>query len=355
MISFSSTAGTSGITTITVTATENHDLASKIANYTLSNTSGNSVLLAVAQQPNEPEETYIEFSPLSFDFDPKGGTGAITVNSNDNWHLVSNGWIKMGTYGDKGPFVEDKPNHLDGSGNQIIGITIGDNTGITRTGGITGRCISDSGISAVTIVSQSGSYEKPYIIVTPNKMNIPSTGAYGCSATVQSNMDKWQAAVGYLGDWITLHTTSGSGDGTVVFDVAENRDGLDRNDIVEVFSEQIKDACSVIQSSASTEEPYLIVSPLSASVKTSGGSFTLIVSSNTRWDSVIDYGTEKKPEQWISMSYTSGDGDALILVTVDSMLMAVSDSSREADIIISDSYGHKYSVHVVQANQISHE
>ena len=293
---FSQTAGTSGITSITVSATSREELSYIVENFTLSNDTV-SVLMPVAQKAYEPVEKYIIFQPSDISLDSSGGTSSLNIQSNDSWEIISDEWIQLTRYetDSKGGY-----NSLIGDGNTIIGIRCAENTGNTRSGGISGYCKSDSAISATTTVQQSGSYVKPYLALGQYQYNIESSGQSGCSLAVVSNVD-W--AVTTDARWITLNTTSGSNNGNISFDVQENEQTIGKRGTITVSSttESLFAECTINQVASAVTTPYIIISPTGQTVSLKGGSFTISVSSNTDWN-VTAITESQMARPWISVT-----------------------------------------------------
>lgn len=322
---FSQTAGTSGITTITVSATSREELSYIVENFTLSNDTV-SVLMPVAQKAYEPVEKYIIFQPNSMSVESSGGTSSLNIQSNDAWEIVSDDWIQLSRYDSesKGGY-----NSLIGDGNTIIGIRCAENTGNTRNGGISGYCKSDSAISATTTVQQSGSYVKPYLALGQYQYNIESSGQSGCSLAVVSNVD-WTVTTDAR--WITLNTTSGSNNGNISFDVQENGQTIGKRATITVTSttESVFAECTVNQSASAVSAPYITISPTAQTISLSGGSFTISVSSNTDWDVAVIVSDSSLSRPWISVDKLNGSGDDEVVVTVNAVGGSSEIESRSA-------------------------
>lgn len=334
--SFSSTAGTSGTTSITVSATEHTGTTTIRRNYTLAN-EHDSVLMPISQRGAVVVEKYIELIPTGFTFGPKGGNGSIEIRSNDKWTLSSNGWIDLSTtylnarteeIARRGP-VEDKPNILSGSGNTLVGIRVGSNIGDTRTGGITGKCSSNGTISAVTSVSQSGDYVPPFIKLSEDVAKIDVTGSTGYNITVQSNIDWYLKAE--TGKWVHLNSESGSGNGSFSFTVDENSDKLERTDAILVYNDEYKISLkiSVVQDGIPYVNPTLSISPTYHLSPSTGDSFTINVYSNTSW--LVSLNVD-----WVKLDILNGEGNATVHVDVS----AAPKSTRQGYIVFSTKEGN---------------
>lgn len=332
---FSSTSGSSGETTITVSATPNLQTSSIVEYYTLSNTSGHSVSMPVTQKANQPVEKYIQISPSEFNIGPNQQNSTIQVSSNDRWIIRSNGWIGLSGKYDKGNTdieVEEKPNELSGNGNTIVGIYFKENTGLTRTGFISGHCLSSTAVTASTTVVQSGSSTKPYISVYPHYLdNVPSSGIQS-SITVSSNTS-WSAST--LDKWVTIGTTAGTGNGTVAFTADTNTDGYSRSGGIKVVNEKdgVYDYFTFKQ--APNEKQYIFIEPDAFKVPSTGSTGNEIrVKANCEYDITAD-------ARWISLDATSGSGNTVVTFSTDENL---SKYGETGNIIFSNSAVSTYAV-----------
>lgn len=291
---FSSTSGISGITDITISATERMETTNYSENYTISN-DHKSLGMSVVQKAYVPSEKYITISPSAITWAASGGTDSVTINSNDDWVVVSDEWIELSRmYSVRGV---GSMNTVSGNGNTIIGIRCMENTGSSRTGGITAYCQSDSSITDTTAVSQEGSYVKPYITLGTYSMEIEGSGST-TAVTVQSNTT-WSAITDSR--WVTINTLSGSGNGNVSFVVDENISNIERRGTITVFNGELT-AVLVISQQVSSSKPYIILSPTSFSVPSTGSTGNVIsVSANCDYDITTDVA-------WIALDASSGSG-----------------------------------------------
>ena len=323
--SFSSTAGTSGVTSITVSATSRQELTDIVQNFTLSNQT-KSVGLQVAQRAYVPLEKYIIFQPTGITWNSSGDTGSLTIQSNDNWAIEADSWIQLSRYEYEHRGPVERPNTLSGNGNTIIGLRCSANTGNTRTGGISGHCLSNTALTAYTSVSQAGSYVEPTLSVSPLKTDVNASGGTGFTLAVTSNQE-WNAYTDAR--WVTINTISGSGNGNISFDVVENATDIVRESNIYVVStaSSLSATSVIVQSAQTQEEPYIIVSPTTKRIGTSGGSFIVTVSSNTEWETAVVYGGLERA--WIALDKLNGEGDDTVEVRIDPDLQE-SPSGRSA-------------------------
>lgn len=300
---FSSTAGTSGITTISVSATSREELTALVENYTLSNT-GKTLLMPVTQEAYEPLEKYIIFQPTGMTWAASGDTGSLNIQSNDDWTIVSDGWIQLSRYEEANRGQVGMQNTLSGNGNTIVGLRCSENTGETRTGGITGYCKSNSAISATTVIEQAGSYVKPYLTLSSTGCSIGSSSA-STSVTVTSNIS-WNVISDVR--WITISTLSGTGNGTISLEVSENVDSIPRKGVVTVFNATY-DIYAEFVVEQTGEKQYIVISPYSFQVPSTGSTGNVIsISANCDYDITTDV-------NWITLSAASGSGNGSVSFT----------------------------------------
>ena len=311
---FSSTSGSSGETTITVSATTNSQHESLVAQYVLSNASGYSVAMPITQKAAPLPQNSISLSPSSMTFTSKGGRGSITVTSNDKWSLVSSEWISLASKYDKGDSQskyteEEKLNYLYGSGNTIIGIVIPVNNGSYRTGGITATCSSDTSVYATSNINQLGGYVEPYITVTPKYMEIGNEG--GATAFTVSSNTAWTAStdtkwMNFGSGMIGTKTHESSGNETVDIYVQENNDFIKRTGGIKVFNEQLGIVFYLGIDQMGKDKQYIDLSPDSFKVDATGSTRNEIrVSANCEYDITTDVG-------WIRLGSLSGSGDMVL-------------------------------------------
>ena len=282
---FSSTAGTSGITTITLSATSSTELYNIIENFTLANESNHSLLMPVVQRAYNPSQPYINLIPSAMTWPSSGGYQTIQIQTNENWSWEMDEWLSPSVNGGM-------------SGNTIIPIMASENTGSTRTGEIKAVCLSDSSITASTSVEQAGSYVKPYIglgyylyMATPESAST--------AVTVSSNIE-WYTMTDSR--WITLNTVSGSGNGSISFTIDENTAEFNREGIITVFNYDEDIYVELVIRQASSVKPFIIVTPDSFIVEPTGSTGNLIsVSANCDYDIEADV-------DWITVNSASGSG-----------------------------------------------
>jgi len=111
--------------------------------------------------------------------------------------------------------------------------------------------------------------------------------------------------------WLSVNTTSGTGDATITVYITANT-GDARNAIITIsYAGDLTKTVSVSQASGSTST--LLVSPLTINFGTIATPQTVTVTSNTSW-------TVTKSASWITISATSGTGNGTITVSATKLL-----------------------------------
>lgn len=305
---FSQTAGTSGYTSIVLSADSRQELTNLVENFTLANTSGSSLLMPVVQTAYEPTEKYLNFNPSAITWDAGSNTGTLSIQSNDDWVITSNGWIDISRQyqATRGDLFEERVNVLSGNGNTIVGLYCGQNTGSARTGFISGHCISNTAVTANTTVSQAGDYVKPYLTL----------GSY--SASVSYNASSYSFSVSSNTTWnvmcdarfVTLNTLSGTNNGSVSFSVTANDTEYDRYATITVFNVELDIYCEFdLTQMAEAQKPYIKLSPEKFSVPSTGSTGNVIsISANCDYLITAD-------ANWITLSAASGSGNGSVSFT----------------------------------------
>ena len=276
--------------------------------------------MPIAQRAYQPSEKYIIFSPVTMSIGSSGGTASLNVQSNDNWVIVADDWIQLSRFMD----IDRGPQTISGDGNTIIGIRLFENIGEARTGTISGYCVSDSSITASTVVSQAGSYIKPYIVLGSYSADV-QYNASSYTFSVSSNTS-WNVTTDAR--WVTLNTLSGTGNSNVSYSVLANSGEHRRTATITVFNadEGITANFTLVQE-AEQEYPYIKVEPNSFNVSWSGTSGNVIsVSANCDYDITTDVA-------WITTNAASGSGNGSVSFTT----LPNSGSSDAGNIVLANS------------------
>jgi hypothetical protein len=152
--------------------------------------------------PPAPSCTY-STSPASHNFNALGGTETVNVSTQAGcqWTAVSNAsWIGVVA-------------GASGTGNGAVDLVVLPNLGAARTGTVS---IADRTFTANQAAVAPCSYS-----ISPNKQKFPEAGGTGSVAVNTTDNCAWTAVSN--DPWITITSgASGTGDGTVTFNVAVN-------------------------------------------------------------------------------------------------------------------------------------
>jgi hypothetical protein len=161
-------------------------------------------------------------------------------------------------------------------------------------------------VSVQLDIKQEAAPDPHYLEVTPLAVNIDKDGG---SADITISCDEdW--AVMVEDNWVSLSTTTGSGNGTFTVTAGPNTVSEVRKTDVTVVSGSLSRRVVVTQ--AAGEEPVSIsISPDTLFVSASGGLQHISITANSSWI------LESSDEQWISFLTSSGTGDAELDIIVD--------------------------------------
>jgi len=220
-------------------------------------------------------------SSASQSFVPSGGSGAVNVTASGacSWTAASNvSWISI-TSG-------------SGTGNGTMTYSVAANAGITsRTGSMTiaGKTftVTQSGVSCTYSITPTSNA----IIASGGNGSVSVTALSGCVWTATSNAS-----------WITITSgSSGNGNGTVAYSVAQNTSTSSRTGTLAIAGQTF----TITQAGCTYS-----ISSASQSFTASGGSGTVNVTSGCAW-------TATSNEGWITVnSGSSGNGNGTVTYSV---------------------------------------
>ena len=232
----------------------------------------------------------------------EGGSYTVQVESNIKWSIASNtGWAKV----NKGVSVNN-----DNITITVSAATMPEETTATITVKPYGEGY-DAGEQ--TVVITRGSTDATSLTVDPTEVNAPENGG-SFTVNVSSNA-KWRVYKTWDMDWLTLNEPAeGNGSGSFGFSIeaATSMDAVsgiltieeDRNDNYKPVVTQ------VAVSRAGKAAASLSVNPTKITSECTGGTFPVEIKSNYPWTASI------VGAKYFSVSTTSGDGDATMIVTV---------------------------------------
>ena len=284
-------AGGNGNETVTVTLLPiEGDIELREANIVFSGAGSELHPVRVIQHAGE--QIYISIDPSTLPFDYDGGIQSVSVLSNGSWTVSTDAdWYTL--------------TPTSGNGDAEVTVTVSENELMeARVGFVT--FLSESGVSVQLDIKQEAAPDPHYLEVTPLAVNIDKDGG---SADITISCDEdW--AVMVEDNWVSLSTTTGSGNGTFTVTAGPNTVSEVRKTDVTVVSGSLSRRVVVTQ--AAGEEPVSIsISPDTLFVSASGGLQHISITANSSWI------LESSDEQWISFLTSSGTGDAELDIIVD--------------------------------------
>lgn len=252
----------------------------------------------------QPENYYINVTPLSTIRSSASGTATFTVSANTTWSVTSSHpWC-----------------YVSVSGNNIIASYATNVLATSRTATIT---VSDTGGHSVPskTVTLTQSAATTVLTVTPETRTVGSN-AGNTVFTVISNA-QWTATSDAA--WCTV-TSSGTGNGPIEVNVSRNEDPITRTANITVSAPGA--ASIIVQVIQESGGAYLIVTPSLRSISAATTSTNFTVEANVPWTTTI-IGTS----DWCSAT-ASGNGNGTISV---SCVENVSITTRSVTIRVSSS------------------
>lgn len=290
-LTVSPTSG-NGNTTLTLVAQRNathQDRSTEIKAVTKDNTA----TLTVSQEfvPNtHPEEHYLTITPAEVEMDYTGGRTTLYLECDEEWMTDAGvDWARI--------------DRTEGNGNEQVTLTLTQNTAFTARQ-VEIKFVSASQCVAILSVRQGGAPDPHYLNVTPPGLTFPKEGGTGEFA-IETDED-WQVRCD--GNWLTLSTDNGSGNGTIVVTVEPNEIYVARQARVNVVSRNLEKTVFVTQEPG--DDPYMAaVDPDYIYVDTPyGGVRTISITSNCDW-------TIEAPS-WVTLTTTSGEYDSTLDIVI---------------------------------------
>lgn len=200
-----------------------------------------------------------------------------------------------------------------GSGNATITVTASSYSQLLeRSTALTVRTATKSAVVGITQRLNSSFTVSPATISA-----IPYSGA-SYSITITAN-DAWTATT--VPAWCSLSANGGASGTSIITLTVSSNSGSARNDTLVFTCNGLSRSVEVSQA-ANEEQPHTItITPATASVPSSGGSFTISVVSDGVWN--------LSAPDWVSLSTSGGSGNATVTVTVSSN----TDVNRGASIV----------------------
>ena len=267
--------------TLVVEATENTSIEKREGTITFKSLAGFSTLTIV----QEGVEPVFEVDPDTLSFTYKSTSAVLTVTSNQSWKVsTDDSWLSLSSTGDMyGP---------------IVSVQATENTTSTsREGAVTFTAGDSTYVVPVTQAARTLSVDTESLTFT----------SAGGSQTVTVEGDT-PFDVTSEADWLTLDIRGTS----VVVKAAANASITEREAQIIVSASGLTEG-TISQTITVTQEaaaPTFSVTPTSATFTSSGGNKTLTVTSNQAW-------TASSDAAWLTLSETSGTGNATLSVTAE--------------------------------------
>ena len=233
------------------------------------------------------KDVVVSFDAATQEIDAQGGPVEVALKSNGEW-----------TVGSSAEWLVVTP--TSGNGDATLTLTADANTfNETRTAEITATTKDKTAV--MTVTQQAPEY---YINVTPKEITCDGDGGEYV-VQVSSNIE-WMVSTPH---WITSSVTQGSDDATVTLTVAvvDGDIGTLRDAQVFFGNLVVSDKVHVVQSIAPIMS--IEVTPPSLDYVCTGETKTVSVTTEDTW-------TATATEDWIGLSQTEGQGDAVVNVTV---------------------------------------
>ncbi len=294
------TSGKAGTAEVRIKISPNKESAETKGEVTF--TSGNETLQLPITRAAKAAPYLRIVSDLELNTPKEGGTYTVQIESNIKWSASSNtGWAKV----NKGVSVN----------NDNITVTVSPATTPEETTATITIAPYGEGEAAGTqqVTITRGSTDATSLSVDPAEITAPENGG-SFTVNVSSNA-KWRVWKTWDMDWLTLSgSQDGDGNGSFSFSI-EEATSMDAVSGILTIEEDRSDnykpvVTQVAVSRAGKAAASLSVSPTSITAEYTGGSYPIEIKSNYPWTASL------VGARIFSVSATSGDGDATMIVTV---------------------------------------
>lgn len=302
---------------------------------------GMGLLKKLVQNPKpEPvieDAPYLSINKTDFTLKSKNDTVTFEIDSNTAWEVST---------GDESDWLTIEPSK--GNGTTVVTLTAKDNQGDERKAKlkVSWTDKDDSEQTETLSVTQSEGGKEQKLIDMPeppipvkldlfanvNKSRVLFTASGGSQSITISSNTEWALTV-KGGDWLTTDVTEGKGNKSIKLNALSIASTADRTaTIVLTWNDdngksQTK-SVSITQKGATPQPtPFLNVSSGRASFKSSGGSSTVNIKSNTDWDVTVSGGGD-----WLTVSPKQGKGNKSIVLKANTN---ASTADRSATVKIS--------------------
>ena len=238
----------------------------------------------------------------------EAGTYSIVISSNGEWTAIvenaaAHDWCTL--------------TNASGSENGTLTVNLAENTTLTARSATVK--ITSEGLTKSVVFTQKGT--EPFLIV--DETSITATAEAGTYSIVISSNGEWTAIVENAAahDWCTLTNASGSGNGVITVDVAENTVLATRNATVKITLGDLNKSVQVIQEAA---EPFLTVDETPIFATAEAKTYSITVNSNGEWTAIIE---DAANHDWCTLTNASSNGNGTIIVNVPEYLIPITRSA----------------------------
>lgn len=308
-ITVSPSSGGAGSHTLSIFALENNSTSERTG-YVYVNIGGSSKL----QIPVVQKGLFLEAKPTSLSFSADTESKQLEINSNTDWSITSlPEWLSASS--------------LSGKNSQTISLTAQNNTSASSRNGKVKIEKEGLTLSAIVEVQQEG------LSLSVDNNNLQFGANASTQEVVINTISSWSASSSE--GWISLSQTSGTGKSTLSISVEENKDDNSRTGSVKIVAGELNQTITITQ-----QGKYFNISESDKTFTSKGGTLQISFSTNDKWNVTVSDNVS-----WLTLSSTSGSGDAIIDITAaDNASM----KSRECSVTITPSNGQGAKVRVKQ-------
>ena len=246
--------------------------------------------LVVRQEEGEGVGESQDFfvNPTSVFFDKEGGTQFLMINTQKNWIIETDSWIRL--------------SQNQGTGYAIVSLTVGANESISKASVLR---VTSEGNTINVVVTQTGAIATPTFSLNPSSVTIGKEG--GIVKATFTYTDKGNDYVIVNGDGTGVGQIQWNGfDGYVDLLVPENKT-ISTKVYEVVFTNNLGNFIFTITQDAG--ESYISVANLSMAIDYEGGELNNALNSNTEWS--LSYESD-----WFTVTPSNGSGNADLIIDV---------------------------------------
>ncbi len=270
--------------TLTINIAANPTTTQRTASITISG-GGITRTIPITQAPATAANLVVATTALTIAAAGQSGL-AVSVTSNVAWTASSNqAWLTVSP--------------TSGSNNGTLTINASANPNATqRTAAIT---VTGGGITRTITITQNAALAAN-LQVSTNALAAPNGGQNGLTATITSNV-AWTVSTNQT--WVTVSPASGSNNGTLTINIAQNPNMTQRTATITITGGGITRTITVTQEGVF---PILLVSPATLNALAVGqNGLTASISANVAW-------TANSNQAWATVSPASGSFNGTITI-----------------------------------------